>query len=533
MDQVEIVIVDWGSNCPLSQSLAISPEAKSVCRFLFVPQEATKHAQNHENTFHQTRAWNVALRRAKGRFVFLSNADQLMPRNALNSLLQLLNWELHVPVDIENILMLMPRLQIPWQLCQRNISLEEWDRYFFFNEYAVSHEPVPPLSYVFGSSAGFVFSKKLGEQLRGMDETQSGWGWSDIEFCFRAVQAREFVYLSNLGIYQFHMEHPPAGKPRADKRNILTWSKHSQANDSNWGLGDLLVIEQKAVVEANPTELFTTKGWPTDEFPSFSQAISEILSEKTMQHVSTVLRKLHHDDFEEVGAKLCSLQFLAWYVLHRYPRKYLELGAMEADGYGIVASGCPSAEVCGIESLQGFVSNGLLHSFFDAITGLGLRSHFRIINSDPKESVQRLKNGSGGAEFDLIYLRREKLFPYGVSLVESFLEILSKGGSLIVCAEERPISESELGDLRALSKRFPSELYRSSDNSAAMIVTSPAGSNDCFETGKENVIDFAILKSALRAKDRGRVRPQSLKKRLIRKIWRTLEKLKTRYAERL
>ena len=218
---VEVVFTDWGSDVPLSQGLTLSSEAASITRFIFVTKEKIRQTQEVADQFHTTRSLNTSISHSKGKFLFLTNADQLMPQTALQNLVHLLCGEMSMESDPTETLMVVPRIQVPWQFLQRQPTLKEWDRYLHFNEYALLHELASPDSYVFGSTCRFVVSRQLANRLGALDEKQSGWGWSDIHFCFRTTQEHDFVFLSNVGIQVFHMGHAPFGRR---SRYRLRWN---------------------------------------------------------------------------------------------------------------------------------------------------------------------------------------------------------------------------------------------------------------------------------------------------------------------
>lgn len=85
VEQAEVLVTDWGSSTPLSQSLSLTEAAKRITSFVYVPQEIILRTQDGKDFYHIARACNVGLRRARGRYLYLTNTDQIMSSASLGS----------------------------------------------------------------------------------------------------------------------------------------------------------------------------------------------------------------------------------------------------------------------------------------------------------------------------------------------------------------------------------------------------------------------------------------------------------------
>ena len=94
-------------------------------------------SQKGSDSFHTARAMNTAIRWSRGQYVLVSNPDQLVTRAGLDALLRMLREDIAIPADMTSSLMLVPRVQVPWQFVQRQPDLQEWERYLFYNEFAL------------------------------------------------------------------------------------------------------------------------------------------------------------------------------------------------------------------------------------------------------------------------------------------------------------------------------------------------------------------------------------------------------------
>ena len=64
LDGVEVVVTDWGSETPLRQVLALTPDAARITHFLEVPRAIARDKQG-DSPFAEVMANNAAIRRAR------------------------------------------------------------------------------------------------------------------------------------------------------------------------------------------------------------------------------------------------------------------------------------------------------------------------------------------------------------------------------------------------------------------------------------------------------------------------------------
>ena len=68
LDQLEIIVSDWGSEIALSEVLNLVPEAKGRVKFVHVPPDIAKVKQK-DSKFPEVIALNAAARRASGKYI--------------------------------------------------------------------------------------------------------------------------------------------------------------------------------------------------------------------------------------------------------------------------------------------------------------------------------------------------------------------------------------------------------------------------------------------------------------------------------
>jgi len=235
LDDLELLVVDWGSETPLRHVLPLTREAAAVTRFLEVNTDTCRAETPEGLTLSAPKAVNAAARRAKGQFLSISPADILFAQMPLMGLLELLSGHVPTCFDITEAMLLVGRLRIPWQICEREPSLEEWDRYLQLHTRQIPYSnDFPGLA---GGATQLIFHRRLYAALGGIDEQLSFWGWSDIELGLRTAQRHPVVDLLPFGVFAYDMtQRPDVRKEGIQRFNPHTVRLDFTANDANWGL---------------------------------------------------------------------------------------------------------------------------------------------------------------------------------------------------------------------------------------------------------------------------------------------------------
>lgn len=434
--EVEILVTDWGSRIPMAQTLDLSAEAVQVCRFIYVSPQVIRASQGGKDDFHISRAPNVAIRRARGKYILLYGADTLIQKHSLAQLMRLLNGEIHLPVDIARTFFLVPRIQVPWQFLERRPGLEEWDRYLLFCTRGTTSGAWSEMNQLLlGGAGGLMMHRFLWHQLRGLDEHFIGWGGNDNDLGFRATQNYPFLSLYGIGVTLYHMEHPPSGGRRlfaVSNPNPLYFNTELAVNDENWGLGDIVLKFQAPRKSSAPPQIELTFSSGNGSRPEqVEKILSELTSGIIREKVRSAAKSFLFRNWEIDPAQLNSAFFLAWYSRCRYPRKYLEFAVGRSLGAGAVAMSCPSAEIYKIDRWEG---ESPPHTPYDLtyICDYSACENLRLVNGDISTAVQRLRHSFVGPfEFDLIQIRGELLGNSARQHVFTLMSHLAKGGALV------------------------------------------------------------------------------------------------------
>ena len=82
LDEVEIIVADWGSAETLRESIKLIPEAIRIVRYLNIPPALAKEKQR-DSPFAEVFAINAAARRSRGDFIGRIDQDTLVGKGFL------------------------------------------------------------------------------------------------------------------------------------------------------------------------------------------------------------------------------------------------------------------------------------------------------------------------------------------------------------------------------------------------------------------------------------------------------------------
>jgi hypothetical protein len=469
LDNVEILVTDWGSETPMAKTLHLSPESVQITRFIYVSPETLRATQNGKEDFHSSRAPNVAIRRASGEYVIFYNADTLIPQSALESLLRLLNKDIQLDIKLEQTFLLLPRFDVPWQFLMRSPSLDEWDRYLLLCSKSSALELQPYYAQCGGAGALLMHSS-LWNDLRGLDETLSFWGWNDNDLGYRVSQNYSVLSLSCIGLILYHMGHPPTSRSIAGKiRNPHVFNIKSRVNDKNWGLGNIEINFQYPFSEPKSLQEKTEEGKNTT---LKEDILLELTGTGLVQNIRKTVQSLVRIDRDINDEDLNILFLLGWYSFYHYPRKYIEFATGKTPAAAIVASGCPSVEIYKVDRWEGIsppCSPLDLSEIYEISPYCG---YLRFINGDIRTAVERLRDSFiGPLSFDLCLIKEENLKEGILEYLGKLLPYLAPGGAVVFTC--RPgTSLSAVRD--TVQKEYPEyTVFICKDNRTGLILAVP------------------------------------------------------------
>jgi len=431
LDDVEVLVTDWGSMVPLAKVLPLSPEAEYICRFVYVPPSIISTVRP-DGDFAPYWAANVGLRRGKGEFCLLFDADSLFPRQSLQTLFNLLDGKIVLPFDVNRIFFFLCRSQVPWEVVQRQPTLEEWDRYLFITAGSLPPDQGVGLGI---AGSGQMMHRSMWHECRGYNQQLIGQAWGDAELTLRVTQCYPWMNLSGIGISAFHMMHWPHNRLGVWHNSVINpyiVSPAMQVNDENWGLGNYQLDMQVAenIIESPQTTELLEAVNPIELWgQTKNELVSELSSHSVREHVQCSLQGWSFDAVE--WESLCAL---SWYSLYHYPRTYIDFGIKKGCAAAVVAAACPGVEIYGIDRWEGSGRGSAPQPSNAAgiLQRVGYRGYMRFVSGEPKTALCRLRDSFiGRFSFDLALVRGDMFDTEAIQQLSDLIPHLASGGMLV------------------------------------------------------------------------------------------------------
>lgn len=431
---VEFVVVDWGSTVPLTEVLALDESAASCTTFLELsPHEVGQFSG--PSGIHVSRAANVGIRRANGRFVGMQGADLLMSSASWQSLLSVLEDHQHTLLDLSKACLLVPRRQIPWSFVARQPSLEVWERKLLICDKAtVEHEGASPSTV--GGMGVVVLHRDIWREAKGLEEEFSGYGYYDIDLGFRVGSQYPWVDAASYGVVSYKMQHDPEGhrgsllKGEQIQINAHWITSGISSRQAEWGLSPITIEPKWVKPKMRQQETPCTHRWH-GRFSGAPPTNLALFAEPDVQkHASAALGRAQ--DFDERDWEL--LTVLSWFALRKFPANYLEVGLTHGRYLRAVSTASPSVDIYVLESVQENCNGRAPRSTqvaMDLLWQWGHKGYFRPLIGDPAVTLDQLaKSFIGPFELELamMNLNNERL----TELLPRILSALVPGGLLAI-----------------------------------------------------------------------------------------------------
>jgi len=223
---MEVIVVDWGSKRPVRETLVQDAPEDSI-RWMKVPREIAGDALHPQD---EAKAWNVGLRRAKGKYVMWVCGDTLMLPECWWALAKCI----HDNEEYEPSYYL-PKLCFPQGLVDQQPALttlmgmaSDW---VMRGQGIQGHD----IRCFFGGSSGYCLRKDVWHEIRGISEHEFGY---DNDLGCRVAPYYPPVNVGNHGCWPIHLDHAIRDKPGREP-----WKPPAElvVNDENWGLPQLEV----------------------------------------------------------------------------------------------------------------------------------------------------------------------------------------------------------------------------------------------------------------------------------------------------
>lgn len=167
VNKVEYLIVDWGSNEPLSNYFCKEISMCPAIKFINVPKEETEKC---ELSFDYTKAINIGIENSSGENIMLTGSDAFFPLSVFNNLLNLLEQPNLFGLTGEEY-KLVPRKFLKDDFFIYEKNMETIDLYFQSLNHSALPHPDFPLNGG-GGAGGNMLRKKQWLQIDGCKDTK-------------------------------------------------------------------------------------------------------------------------------------------------------------------------------------------------------------------------------------------------------------------------------------------------------------------------------------------------------------------------
>jgi len=480
LDLVEAVIADWNSEQKIGDVLDLSPEARKISNFVYVPPDVARNYNLPNKNFNTSLSANAAIRRGSGRYLMFMPCDILFSEAGLGNLVKLLQGNMQVLFDPLKALMLVTRKFIPWEFIKREPSVETIERFLTYNSWRCTDPPYFP--GVNAHMGALIMSRDLWNLTGGIDETLTKWGWSDVELGLRVNQIHQSVSLNHFGISCYEMDVEPEVRSKSQKdKNPYIVSRTVQANESDWGLGNC-------------------------NFEVYSS--SRALSVEGTEHNGAISKRILLEGLPEVtrignvvctlgpriltGAEWPSAYMLAFCAHYFSPQSFLDFSILRGVASCAVPLIYPCVDFIGINECKTESDGNLLWNFVEFLGDTAkFKGHFHIVTGDEDTAFQRLFDSIKITDsFDLVYFLPD-LFPEScITRLNAVITRVSRNGAIVFTSGSPDVFASVVEQLERLFPNFV--LLKSYKYCAGIFVLSidqsvnEAGFDPSYEEGRIN-----------------------------------------------
>jgi hypothetical protein len=246
LDELQIIVTDWGSTDPICESVALTEDAARVTRFINVPPELAQSKQQ-DSPFAEVIALNAAARRSSGDYIGRIDQDTLVGRRFLRWFFEALEsgsagFALAATAMISN------RRRIPYDFAARRLPFAEVAGYVRTLRSWLPKMQPPPKALHWECYIGILLMhRRLWESAGGYDETFIYNGFMEFDFFLRLRLRYPGIDLGPLVGWDFHhLDHIPAwhswatvSRAHNPIRTLQEPPPEFCPNGPDWGLREL------------------------------------------------------------------------------------------------------------------------------------------------------------------------------------------------------------------------------------------------------------------------------------------------------
>lgn len=243
--EVEIVLCDWGSEKPMMDEADLTDITRTLLRVIIVPP-ATAAKYDRDSRYSAVHAYNTTARRARGKYILFSDADNYVPFDTMRILYHSLSLGTIDGLPYDGTFFWASRYHVPKSYHTANPSIEKLDQYIAEHTHHINHRIVN-LSNFLGGAGAILVPGSIWEECRGFDERLIYWGWSDIDLHYRIISRYVISDMEHHGMRFYHLDHYSSADPEIQnaesphKTNPQSMPTLYAPNGENWGLKDELL----------------------------------------------------------------------------------------------------------------------------------------------------------------------------------------------------------------------------------------------------------------------------------------------------
>jgi glycosyltransferase involved in cell wall biosynthesis len=247
LNQLEIIVSDWGSEIPLRDVLKLVPEAKGRVKFVHIPPDIAKIEQK-DSKFPEVIALNAAARRASGEYIGRIDNDTVVGADFFRKFHQLHKISPMGELDLANSFLFVERKSVPYRISRLSLNLNQIDSFitFFKNHFRIESATDWGKEFWWSPVGIMIFHRNIWHACRGYDERLIYWGWMEGDLALRLGQKHEVIEFSKfVGNDFYHLEHYPSLTAYKDRNGPATPRQKNEpvfeglsytVNKDHWGL---------------------------------------------------------------------------------------------------------------------------------------------------------------------------------------------------------------------------------------------------------------------------------------------------------
>ena len=209
LDQLEIIVSDWGSEIPLRDVLQLVPEAGGRVKFVHTPKEIAIIEQK-DSKFPEVIALNAAARRASGEYIGRIDNDTVVGEEFFRKFAQLHKNNPTDEIDLKDSFLFVERRSVPYRISRLSLPLSQinWFINTFVEFFKIESATDWGKEFWWSPVGIMMFHRDIWQACRGYDERLIYWGWMEGDLALRLKQKHQIVEFSNyVGHDLYHLEH--------------------------------------------------------------------------------------------------------------------------------------------------------------------------------------------------------------------------------------------------------------------------------------------------------------------------------------